>query len=119
MNLCQSRTRRKNPGGQTIRNRRSRGSKIARMNWPAGWNCWRQSVPCCWRGAFDEMCRASGGEGSGYCRNCGKPMCAVCVRPVHEVLYCEECLAHVMGVPAPQAAESVGAQAAPDAQGTV
>ncbi|HKM82727.1 MAG TPA: B-box zinc finger protein [Candidatus Acidoferrum sp.] len=58
-------------------------------------------------------------DASGYCRNCGKPMCAVCVRPVHEVLYCEECLAHVMGVPAPQAAESVGAQAAPDAQGTV
>lgn len=41
---------------------------------------------------------------SGYCRNCGKPMCAACVRPVHDVLYCEECLAHVMGVPGPQAA---------------
>ena len=43
---------------------------------------------------------------SGYCRNCGKPMCAACVRPVHDVLYCEECLAHVMGVPNPQAAGS-------------
>jgi hypothetical protein len=36
----------------------------------------------------------------GYCRNCGKPMCAVCVRPVRDVLYCEDCLANVMGLPA-------------------
>src|ERR1700737_897232 len=33
----------------------------------------------------------------GYCRNCGKAMCAVCVRPVRDVLYCEDCLANVMG----------------------
>jgi TM2 domain-containing membrane protein YozV len=33
----------------------------------------------------------------GYCRNCGKAMCAVCVRPVRAVLYCEDCLANVMG----------------------
>jgi len=37
-------------------------------------------------------------EASGYCRNCGKPMCANCVRPVKDVYYCEECLAKVMGV---------------------
>jgi TM2 domain-containing membrane protein YozV len=36
----------------------------------------------------------------GYCRNCGKAMCSVCVRPVHDVLYCEDCLARVMGIPA-------------------
>jgi TM2 domain-containing membrane protein YozV len=35
----------------------------------------------------------------GYCRNCGKAMCAVCVRPVRDVLYCEDCLARVMGIP--------------------
>ena len=35
----------------------------------------------------------------GYCRNCGKPMCSVCVRPVKDVLYCEDCLARIMGVP--------------------
>jgi len=29
----------------------------------------------------------------GYCRNCGKAMCSTCVRPVRDVLYCEECLA--------------------------
>jgi len=39
-------------------------------------------------------------ETSGYCRNCGKPMCANCVRPVKDVYYCEDCLARVMGVPA-------------------
>lgn len=37
----------------------------------------------------------------GYCRNCGKPMCQNCVRPVRDVLYCEDCLASGMGHPAP------------------
>jgi len=27
----------------------------------------------------------------GYCRNCGKAMCSTCVRPVRDVLYCEDC----------------------------
>lgn len=36
-------------------------------------------------------------DATGYCRNCGKAMCAVCVRPVHDVLYCEDCLAKVLG----------------------
>ena len=35
----------------------------------------------------------------GYCRNCGKAMCSTCVRPVREVLYCEDCLATTMGIP--------------------
>jgi TM2 domain-containing membrane protein YozV len=39
-------------------------------------------------------------DATGYCRNCGKPMCAVCVRPVRDVLYCEDCLATTMGIPA-------------------
>jgi hypothetical protein len=39
-------------------------------------------------------------EASGYCRNCGKPMCAACVRPVRDVFYCEDCLASIVGVPA-------------------
>src|SRR5271165_2127943 len=58
-------------------------------------------------------------DAAGYCRNCGKPMCPACVRPVRDVLYCEECLAQVMGIPAPQAADPLGAQRAPDAQGTL
>jgi Domain of unknown function (DUF5668)/B-box zinc finger len=38
-------------------------------------------------------------EASGFCRNCGKPMCPACVRPVRDVLYCEDCLAKVVGLP--------------------
>src|ERR1700719_1858888 len=30
---------------------------------------------------------------TGYCRNCGKPMCAQCTREVRGALYCEDCLA--------------------------
>jgi TM2 domain-containing membrane protein YozV len=37
-------------------------------------------------------------DASGFCRNCGKPMCPACVRPVRDVLYCEECLAKVVGL---------------------
>ena len=40
-------------------------------------------------------------DATGYCRNCGKPMCAACARPVRDVLYCEDCLATIMGHPAP------------------
>ena len=53
----------------------------------------------------------------GYCRNCGKPMCAVCVRPVHDVMYCEECLAHEMGVPRPQATGSSATPGTADVSG--
>ena len=49
----------------------------------------------------------------GYCRNCGKAMCAVCVRPVRDVLYCEDCLANVMGHTTPGAGvPAAGAAAA-------
>jgi hypothetical protein len=40
-------------------------------------------------------------DATGYCRNCGKPMCTACSRPVRDVLYCEDCLATVMGHSAP------------------
>ena len=39
-------------------------------------------------------------DATGYCRNCGKPMCPACVRTVRDVLYCEDCLAAGMGHPA-------------------
>jgi Domain of unknown function (DUF5668)/B-box zinc finger len=58
-------------------------------------------------------------DAAGYCRNCGKPMCPACVRPVRDVLYCEECLAQVMGIPAPQAADPAVAPGAPGVQGAV
>lgn len=44
----------------------------------------------------------------GYCRNCGKAMCSTCVRPVRDVLYCEDCLAAIMGIPGATAATSPG-----------
>ena len=50
-------------------------------------------------------------EASGYCRNCGKPMCPACVRPVRDVFYCEDCLAKVVGLSAPPTA------ATPEASG--
>jgi hypothetical protein len=39
-------------------------------------------------------------DATGFCRNCGKPMCGACVRPVRNVLYCEDCLASILGHPA-------------------
>jgi len=58
----------------------------------------------------------------GFCRNCGKPMCATCVRPVRDVLYCEDCLATIMGIPGAQPASdltglSPAASAPPPAPG--
>ncbi len=44
----------------------------------------------------------------GYCRNCGKAMCSTCVRPVRDVLYCEECLAGIVGIPAFQVKSGSG-----------
>jgi len=52
-------------------------------------------------------------DATGYCRNCGKALCAVCVRPVHDVFYCEDCLASVLGHPAPTAATPQAAAFAP------
>jgi TM2 domain-containing membrane protein YozV len=43
-------------------------------------------------------------DATGYCRNCGKAMCAVCARPVHDVLYCEDCLANTIGLSSTPAA---------------
>jgi hypothetical protein len=40
-------------------------------------------------------------DATGFCRNCGKAMCATCARPVREVLYCESCLATGMGMGMP------------------
>jgi TM2 domain-containing membrane protein YozV len=49
----------------------------------------------------------------GYCRNCGKAMCSTCVRPVRDVLYCEECLATIVGIPAPTPAVAAPPTASP------
>ena len=49
----------------------------------------------------------------GYCRNCGKPMCSTCVRPVRDVLYCEDCLATIMGIPGAALTAATGPTAPP------
>jgi TM2 domain-containing membrane protein YozV len=38
---------------------------------------------------------------TGYCRNCGKALCPQCTREVRGALYCEECLAGLLGAPPP------------------
>ena len=43
-------------------------------------------------------------EATGYCRNCGKPLCAACSRDVRGALYCEPCLASLITSPAASAA---------------
>jgi Domain of unknown function (DUF5668)/B-box zinc finger len=52
-------------------------------------------------------------DATGYCRNCGKPMCPACVRPVRDVLYCEDCLATILGHPAPLSAQTAPAEVPP------
>jgi hypothetical protein len=54
-------------------------------------------------------------DATGYCRNCGKPVCAVCVRPVHDAFYCEDCLAKVLGHAAPAPVAPQAAAFAPAA----
>ncbi len=50
----------------------------------------------------------------GYCRNCGKAMCPACSRPVREVLYCEDCLAAIAGIPSAAPPGSAGTQVSSD-----
>lgn len=52
-------------------------------------------------------------DATGFCRNCGKPLCPQCAREVRGALYCEQCLANMMG--APQAAAGAANFAAPAA----
>lgn len=57
-------------------------------------------------------------DATGYCRNCGKAMCSACVRPVRDVLYCEDCLATILGhaaAPPPPVAAASAQPGAPPA----
>ena len=38
-------------------------------------------------------------DATGFCRNCGKAMCAQCTRDVRGILYCEPCLADMVAKP--------------------
>ncbi len=46
---------------------------------------------------------------AAYCQNCGKALCAACIRPVSSNVYCEQCLAEKLGV----GSAPVGAAAGP------
>ncbi len=52
-------------------------------------------------------------DATGFCRNCGKPLCQQCAREVRGALYCEQCLANMMA--APQAAAGAAHFAPPAA----
>jgi hypothetical protein len=47
-------------------------------------------------------------DATGYCRNCGKPLCPACTRDVRGALYCEGCLAGLVAAP-PVAAHAADA----------
>jgi Domain of unknown function (DUF5668) len=52
-------------------------------------------------------------DATGFCRNCGRAMCPACVRPVRDLLYCEDCLGLMMGLPPAQQAVPGGSPVAP------
>jgi hypothetical protein len=35
-------------------------------------------------------------DATGYCRQCGKPLCPQCTRDVRGALYCEDCLSNIV-----------------------
>jgi hypothetical protein len=47
-------------------------------------------------------------EATGFCRNCGKPLCAQCTREVRGALYCEQCLSGMLAGPHAAAAARTG-----------
>ena len=40
-------------------------------------------------------------DATGYCRQCGKPLCPACTHDVRGALYCESCLATMVSPPPP------------------
>lgn len=53
-------------------------------------------------------------EATGYCRQCGKPLCPACARDVQGALYCESCLATLVSAPHLPGAGTPAAQAGPN-----
>jgi hypothetical protein len=47
-------------------------------------------------------------DATGYCRQCGKPLCPECTRDVRGALYCESCLAGLVSAPPPAPAKAAG-----------
>src|ERR1700684_2470969 len=40
-------------------------------------------------------------EATGFCRNCGKPLCAQCTLEVHGPFYCQDCLGALIAAQRP------------------
>ena len=49
---------------------------------------------------------------TAYCRTCGKAMCPACAHNVRGVIYCEDCIAHRIGAPAPAVGPAAAAPGA-------
>ncbi len=47
-------------------------------------------------------------DATGYCRQCGKPLCPACTRDVQGALYCESCLASIVSSPQAAPATATG-----------
>lgn len=56
---------------------------------------------------------------AAYCQNCGKGLCAACVRSVAGVIYCEQCLAARLGIGAAGPVPGAGPGAAPPVPGVI
>jgi hypothetical protein len=54
---------------------------------------------------------------AAYCQNCGKPLCAQCVRSISGVIYCEPCLAVKIGIPGAAANPAPGIPVSPELDG--
>jgi hypothetical protein len=50
-------------------------------------------------------------DATGYCHQCGKPLCPDCTRDVRGALYCENCLASLVSAPQPPGAGTPAAHA--------
>jgi hypothetical protein len=57
-------------------------------------------------------------DATGFCRNCGKPLCPQCTREVKSALYCEDCLANLVVAP-PKSVAGTNSPAAATALGFV
>ena len=47
-------------------------------------------------------------DATGYCRQCGKPLCQACTREIRGALYCEPCLAGLVSAPREQTQSAGG-----------
>jgi len=54
-------------------------------------------------------------QATGFCRNCGKPLCPQCTREVRSALYCEDCLGKMLASTPGGSSVAAGTEAAGNA----